>query len=92
MTELHEAAAKGDSERLETLLKAGEIDPDSEDWDYGRRTALHVAASAGITGLSFFSTYKVGRIVRSRWSSFFKASVVYSVVRGFHNIEFVVLY
>lgn len=47
MTELHEAAAKGDSDKLQSLLTAGDIDPDSEDWDYGRRTPLHVAATAG---------------------------------------------
>ncbi|EDO40644.1 predicted protein [Nematostella vectensis] len=49
MTELHEAAAKGDVDALEAILLAGSIDPDSEDWDYGRRTALHVAAAAGRT-------------------------------------------
>lgn len=47
MTELHEAAARGDSDKLESLLKAGDIDADSEDWDFGRRTPLHVAATAG---------------------------------------------
>ena len=47
MTELHEAAALGHTSSLEYLLLAGDIDPDSEDWDWGKRTPLHVAASAG---------------------------------------------
>jgi hypothetical protein len=47
MTELHEAASKGDVDKLQSLLLTGDIDADSEDWDYGRRTPLHVAASGG---------------------------------------------
>ena len=47
MTELHEAAATGEHQTLEYLLLAGDIDPDSEDWDWGKRTPLHVAAAAG---------------------------------------------
>ena len=48
MTELHEAAAAGDHEKLESLLRAGKIYIDSEDWDWGKRTPLHVASAAGI--------------------------------------------
>lgn len=47
MTELHEAASRGDVDKMQTLLLTGNVDVDSEDWDYGRRTPLHVAASAG---------------------------------------------
>ncbi|XP_044164283.1 ankyrin repeat domain-containing protein 66-like [Acropora millepora] len=47
MTALHEAAAIGDSESVEHLLRRGEEDPDGEDWDWGKRTPLHVAAAAG---------------------------------------------
>ena len=47
MTALHEAAAIGDAQACEYLLLSGESDPDGEDWDWGKRTALHVAASAG---------------------------------------------
>lgn len=47
MTALHEAAAIGDVQACEYLLLSGESDPDGEDWDWGKRTALHVAAAAG---------------------------------------------
>ena len=48
MTALLEAAAIGDSESLEHLLRRGEENPDGEDWDWGKRTPLHVAAAAGM--------------------------------------------
>lgn len=47
MTALHEAAAIGDTQACEYLLLSGECDPDGEDWDWGKRTPLHVAAAAG---------------------------------------------
>ena len=47
MTGLHEAAAIGDAQALEYLLLSGEENPDGEDWDWGKRTPLHVAAGAG---------------------------------------------
>ena len=47
MTALHEAAAIGDTQACEYLLLSGESDPDGEDWDWGKRTPLHVAAAAG---------------------------------------------
>lgn len=47
MTALHEAAAIGDTQTCEYLLLSGESDPDGEDWDWGKRTPLHVAAVAG---------------------------------------------
>lgn len=47
MTALHEAAAIGDPQALEYLLLSGEENPDCEDWDWGKRTPLHVAATAG---------------------------------------------
>lgn len=47
MTALHEAAAIGDAQALEYLLLSGEENPDGEDWDWGKRTPLHVAAGAG---------------------------------------------
>lgn len=48
MTDLHEAAAVGDAQAVEYLLLSGESDPDGEDWDWGKRTPLHVAAAAGM--------------------------------------------
>ena len=48
MTALHEAAAIGDPQSLEYLLLSGEENPDCEDWDWGKRTPLHVAATAGM--------------------------------------------
>ena len=47
MTELHEAAADGDWKALTYFLIGSDIDIDAEDWDWGKRTALHVAASKG---------------------------------------------
>lgn len=47
MTALHEAAANGDYQALEYLLISGAENPDGEDWDWGKRTPLHVAATAG---------------------------------------------
>ena len=46
MTALHEAAAIGNCKTLVYLLRGGEENPDGEDWDWGKRTPLHVAASA----------------------------------------------
>ena len=48
MTELHEAAANGDLKALKCLLVGSDIDIDAEDWDWGKRTALHISASKGI--------------------------------------------
>ena len=47
MTALHEAAATGDAQACEYILLGDESDPDGEDWDWGKRTPLHVAAAAG---------------------------------------------
>ncbi|XP_046858084.1 ankyrin repeat domain-containing protein 66-like [Xenia sp. Carnegie-2017] len=49
MTELHEAAAKDDVKTLQCLLVKSDIDVDAEDWDWGKRTALHIAACNGST-------------------------------------------
>ena len=47
MTELHEAAAVGNHKELYNLLMTENMNPNSVDWDWGKRTPLHVAASAG---------------------------------------------
>lgn len=47
MTELHEAAANNDIKTLQCVLVGSDIDIDTEDWDWGKRTALHIAASNG---------------------------------------------
>ena len=47
MTELHEAAANNDVKTLQHVLVGSDIDIDTEDWDWGKRTALHIAASNG---------------------------------------------
>ena len=47
MTALHEAAATGDAQACEYILLSDESDPDGEDWDWGKRTPLHVAAAGG---------------------------------------------
>ena len=60
MTALHEAAATGDAQACEYLLLSDESDPDGEDWDWGKRTPLHVAAAAG--------RKKIARLVHQRES------------------------
>ena len=49
MTELvlHEAAANGEWQTLESMLMIQRIDVDHKDEDFGDRTALHWAASKG---------------------------------------------
>ena len=47
MTELHEATANDDVKTLKCVLVGADIDIDAEDWDWGKRTALHIAASNG---------------------------------------------
>lgn len=69
MTAFHEAAAIGDPQALEYLLLSGEENPDGEDWDWGKRTPLHVAAAAGIMCNRF--TRKRRKTVLSRnWVAF----------------------
>ena len=46
MSCLHEAASLGDADLLEEGLVKG-TDPNERDWDWGGRTALHIAASKG---------------------------------------------
>lgn len=46
MSSLHEAASLGDADLLEDNLTKG-LDPNEKDWDWGGRTALHIAASKG---------------------------------------------
>ena len=48
VTALHEAAAIGGSKTLEHLVSGGEGNVDGEDRDWGKRTPLHVAATAGV--------------------------------------------
>ena len=54
MTELHEAAALGNVDTLGYLLLSDNIDPDGEDWDWGKRTPLHVAAAASETPITSY--------------------------------------
>ena len=54
MTELHEAAANNDMKTLQCVLVGSDIDIDAEDWDWGKRTALHIAASNGKLGQKCF--------------------------------------
>ena len=55
MTELvlHEAAANGEWQTLESMLMIHRIDVDHKDEDFGDRTALHWAASRGEISLLF---------------------------------------
>jgi len=39
---LHEAADTSDSKTLEHLVRGGEENLDGEDWDWGKRTPLHM--------------------------------------------------
>ncbi|XP_063279947.1 ankyrin repeat domain-containing protein 66 isoform X2 [Prinia subflava] len=47
MTELHEAVAVGDYDRVKKILKAGHCDPNQKDVDWHDRTPLHWAAAKG---------------------------------------------
>ncbi|XP_051880010.1 ankyrin repeat domain-containing protein 66 [Pristis pectinata] len=47
MSELHEAAAAGDTELVEQILHRGSCDPSMKDPDWGERTPLHWAAAKG---------------------------------------------
>ncbi|XP_062893128.1 ankyrin repeat domain-containing protein 66 isoform X4 [Mobula hypostoma] len=47
MSELHEAAAAGDTDLVEQILQKGSCDPSMKDPDWGDRTPLHWAAAKG---------------------------------------------
>ncbi|XP_041043227.1 ankyrin repeat domain-containing protein 66 isoform X2 [Carcharodon carcharias] len=47
MTELHEAAAAGDTELVEEILRGGSCNPNAKDLHWSQRTALHWAAAQG---------------------------------------------
>lgn len=57
MTELvlHEAAANGEWQTLESMLMIQRIDVDHKDEDFGDRTALHWAASKGNGTICLFT-------------------------------------
>ena len=48
---LHETAATGDSQELQSMLMIKRFDVDHKDEDFGNRTAIHWAASKGQTSL-----------------------------------------
>lgn len=47
MTEVHEAAAAGDSALIETLLDTGKYDVNGQDPEWHNRTPIHWAAIKG---------------------------------------------
>lgn len=47
MTELHEAAALGDYDLVNEILKTGRCDPNHKDADWNDKTPLHWAAAKG---------------------------------------------
>lgn len=47
MTELHQAAAVGDYDLVEEIIKNKSCDPNHRDIDWNNRTALHWAAFKG---------------------------------------------
>ncbi|XP_073726015.1 ankyrin repeat domain-containing protein 66 isoform X1 [Misgurnus anguillicaudatus] len=49
MTELHQAAAVGDVDLVEEIIKKKSCDPNHKDTDWNQKTALHWAASKGQT-------------------------------------------
>ncbi|KAK2826577.1 hypothetical protein Q5P01_020791 [Channa striata] len=49
MTELHQAAAAGDFEEVEEILRENKCDPNQRDVDWSNKTALHWAAAKGHT-------------------------------------------
>lgn len=62
MSELHEAAAAGDFDRVEELLRQNKCNPNQKDVDWSNKTPLHWAAAKGV--FAFFT-----HICRS-WVSF----------------------
>ncbi|KAM6912211.1 ankyrin repeat domain-containing protein 66 [Xenentodon cancila] len=49
MTELHQAAAAGNCEKVEEVLKQKKCGPNEKDVDWSKKTALHWAAAKGHT-------------------------------------------
>lgn len=47
MTELHQAAAAGDYDLVEDIVKKNSCDPNQKDLDWNKKTPLHWAASRG---------------------------------------------
>ncbi|KAL2098862.1 hypothetical protein ACEWY4_005342 [Coilia grayii] len=47
MSELHQAAASGDAELVEDILRQNKCDPNQRDVDWNNRTPLHWAAAKG---------------------------------------------
>ncbi|XP_067840409.1 ankyrin repeat domain-containing protein 66 [Heptranchias perlo] len=47
MTELHQAAAAGDRDQVEEILKKGSCNPNMKDLDWNQRSPLHWAAAKG---------------------------------------------
>ncbi|XP_037652132.1 ankyrin repeat domain-containing protein 66 [Sebastes umbrosus] len=49
MTELHQAAASGDYDQVEEILRRNECNPNQRDMDWSQKTPLHWAAAQGHT-------------------------------------------
>ncbi|XP_018559249.1 ankyrin repeat domain-containing protein 66 [Lates calcarifer] len=49
MTELHQAAAAGDFDQVEEILRQNKCDPNQRDIDWSHKTPLHWAAAKGHT-------------------------------------------
>lgn len=47
MTELHQAAASGDADLVEEILRQNKYDPNQRDVDWNNKTPLHWAAARG---------------------------------------------
>ncbi len=47
MTEVHEAAANGDSTQIDTLMNTGRYDANAKDQEWHDRTPMHWAALKG---------------------------------------------
>lgn len=47
MSELHQAAASGDYDLVEEIVKKKSCDPNQRDFDWNKKTPLHWAASKG---------------------------------------------
>ncbi|XP_072045448.1 ankyrin repeat domain-containing protein 66-like [Amphiura filiformis] len=59
MTEVHEAAANGDSTQIETLMNTGRYDANAKDQEWHERTPMHWAALKG-HGESIRTLYEYG--------------------------------
>lgn len=88
MSCLHEAASLGDADLLEEGLARG-VDPNERDWDWGGRTALHIAAANGDKDCVLLLLQYDAKYARSQSVKLFLCKVIYTTIVIFtHGMGF----